>query len=176
MPTDFGLRELQEYVPRAAERDADVSGWSVGMHIQHVSLAMVAVCQSLVASKPPAPRSGLNLVRSIVFTSGRIPRGRAKSPDPAVPSEGVTEEELRSLLAETERQMREAEERIQTLQEEREALLAENGRLFVVVGEAPAMTAWLASTNADGEPWRESLFETVVPPLTNAPRPSHFVF
>jgi hypothetical protein len=108
MPTDFGLRELQEYVPRAAERDADVSGWSVGMHIQHVSLAMVAVCQSLVASKPPAPRSGLNLVRSIVFTSGRIPRGRAKSPDPAVPSEGVTEEELRSLLAESERQLQTA--------------------------------------------------------------------
>ena len=59
---------------------------------------------------------------------------------------------------------------------ELESLLAENGRLFVVVGEAPAMTAWLASTNADGEPWRESLFETVLPPLKNAPRPSHFVF
>jgi protein-L-isoaspartate(D-aspartate) O-methyltransferase len=55
-------------------------------------------------------------------------------------------------------------------------LLAANGRLFVVVGEAPAMTAWLISTNDAGEVWRESLFETVVPPLQNAPQPDRFVF
>jgi len=42
---------------------------------------------------------------SIVFASGRIPRGRAKSPDPAVPSEGVTEDELRVLLDESGRQL-----------------------------------------------------------------------
>ena len=105
MAKDFGLSELRDYVPRAAERDADVSGWSVGMHVQHVSLAMVAVCRSLVASEPPVPRSRFNFVRSIVFASGRIPRGRAKSPDPAVPSEGVSEEELRALLDESERQL-----------------------------------------------------------------------
>jgi len=57
-----------------------------------------------------------------------------------------------------------------------EDLLAPGGRLFVVVGEAPAMSAMLISRNADGEIWKEQLFETVVPPLDNAPQPDHFVF
>jgi len=57
-----------------------------------------------------------------------------------------------------------------------EDLLAPGGRLFVVVGEGPAMTAVLTSRNADGEVWKENLFETAVPELDNAPQPDHFVF
>ena len=57
-----------------------------------------------------------------------------------------------------------------------EDLLAPGGRLFVVVGEEPAMTAMLVSRNAEGEVWRENLFETVLPPLDKAPQPDHFVF
>lgn len=57
-----------------------------------------------------------------------------------------------------------------------EILLAPGGRMFVVVGEAPAMTAMLVTRNDDGEIWKENLFETVVPALHNAPEPSHFTF
>jgi len=57
-----------------------------------------------------------------------------------------------------------------------EELLAPGGRLFVVVGEAPAMTAMLVTRSEGGEVWRENLFETVVPPLENAPQPDHFQF
>ena len=55
-----------------------------------------------------------------------------------------------------------------------EQLLARGGRLFVVVGLAPVMEAMLV-TRADAQVWtRESLFETVIPPLRNAPTPSGF--
>lgn len=57
-----------------------------------------------------------------------------------------------------------------------EQLLAPGGRMFVVIGEQPAMTAMLVSRNAAGEIWREKLFETVLPPLENAPQPDRFVF
>ena len=57
-----------------------------------------------------------------------------------------------------------------------EDLLAPGGRLFVVVGTEPAMTAMLVSRNADGEIWKETLFETVLPPLDKAPQPDRFVF
>ena len=57
-----------------------------------------------------------------------------------------------------------------------ETLLAPGGRMFVVVGEAPTMTAMLVSRNADGEAWKESLFETSLPVLENAAQPDHFVF
>ncbi len=57
-----------------------------------------------------------------------------------------------------------------------EELLAPGGRMFVVVGEAPAMHAMLTTRNAEGELWKESLFETVVPALDNAPHTDRFVF
>jgi protein-L-isoaspartate(D-aspartate) O-methyltransferase len=57
-----------------------------------------------------------------------------------------------------------------------EPLLKPGGRLFVVVGEAPAMEAMLVTRNAEGDIWKELLFETVLPPLENAPQADHFVF
>ena len=54
--------------------------------------------------------------------------------------------------------------------------LAPGGRLFAVVGEAPAMKARLVSCTAPGA-WRSvDLFETVIAPLANAERPSRFRF
>ena len=50
------------------------------------------------------------------------------------------------------------------------------GRLFVVVGQAPVMEAWQVTRVGEREWQRVGLFETVVPPLVNAPRPSAFVF
>ncbi len=48
-------------------------------------------------------------------------------------------------------------------------------RLFVTVGEAPAMEAWLIRREA-GAFARECLFETVLPALQNAPQPEPFTF
>jgi protein-L-isoaspartate(D-aspartate) O-methyltransferase len=54
--------------------------------------------------------------------------------------------------------------------------LTPGGRLFAVVGEAPAMTARLVTCTAPGA-WRSvDLFETVIRPLANAERPPRFHF
>jgi len=50
------------------------------------------------------------------------------------------------------------------------------GRLFVIVGQAPIMEAWRVMRVGEREWQRQGLFETVVEPLVNAPRPSAFVF
>ena len=54
--------------------------------------------------------------------------------------------------------------------------LAPGGRLFAVVGEAPVMKARLLRWDAPGAPVATDLFETVVPPLLNAPAPARFTF
>ena len=54
--------------------------------------------------------------------------------------------------------------------------LAPGGRLFAVVGEAPAMTASLLTCTAPGAFGTVELFETVLKPLANAERPSRFRF
>jgi protein-L-isoaspartate(D-aspartate) O-methyltransferase len=54
--------------------------------------------------------------------------------------------------------------------------LAPGGRLFAVVGEAPAMRARLVACSAPGA-WRSTdLFETVLAPLANAEHPPRFRF
>ena len=54
--------------------------------------------------------------------------------------------------------------------------LAPGGRLFAVIGEAPAMTARLVTCSAPGA-WRSAdLFETVIAPLVNCEQPSRFRF
>jgi protein-L-isoaspartate(D-aspartate) O-methyltransferase len=54
--------------------------------------------------------------------------------------------------------------------------LAPGGRLFAVVGEAPAMSARLVTCSAPGA-WRSAdLFETVIAPLVNCEQPSRFRF
>ncbi len=50
------------------------------------------------------------------------------------------------------------------------------GRLFVIVGDAPAMKATLISKVAENQFTSVELFETVVPPLINAAQPSRFDF
>jgi protein-L-isoaspartate(D-aspartate) O-methyltransferase len=55
-------------------------------------------------------------------------------------------------------------------------VLAVGGRLFIVVGEAPAMDARLV-TRTGADTWRtQSLFETVIDPLVNSVRPQEFTF
>jgi protein-L-isoaspartate(D-aspartate) O-methyltransferase len=53
--------------------------------------------------------------------------------------------------------------------------LRPEGRLFAVVGRAPAMEAQLVTMHAGGHSTSESLFETVIAPLINADRPEPFV-
>jgi protein-L-isoaspartate(D-aspartate) O-methyltransferase len=51
-----------------------------------------------------------------------------------------------------------------------------NGRMFVITGRAPAMEALLVTRVGETDWMRESLFETDIPALINAPQPQPFVF
>ena len=56
------------------------------------------------------------------------------------------------------------------------AQLTVGGRLFAVVGEAPAMQARLVTCTAPGAARSTELFETVIRPLVNAEHPPRFRF
>ena len=55
-------------------------------------------------------------------------------------------------------------------------LLNRGGRIFAVIGEAPVMHATLLRRTDDGDLLSEQLFETELPALINASKPSSFVF
>ena len=103
MSGDYGLEDLRTAVASAALSASAVSEWSIGMHVHHCCLAMIAVGQSLIASTPPPPRSIFSLLTALVFSSGRIPRGRTRSPDVVRPRQDVSPAELWTLLDQSER-------------------------------------------------------------------------
>ena len=51
-----------------------------------------------------------------------------------------------------------------------------NGRLFAIVGDAPAMKATVFTKTGDTSFAAAELFETVLAPLVNAKQPSRFEF
>ena len=55
-------------------------------------------------------------------------------------------------------------------------VLAEHGRLFTIVGDAPAMKATLYTRTSASAYASAEIFETVVPPLLTATQPSRFDF
>lgn len=56
-----------------------------------------------------------------------------------------------------------------------ETQLTIGGRLFIVVGSAPAMEAMLVRRSGQNEWGRESMFETILPPLAGSEAPGRFV-
>jgi len=62
------------------------------------------------------------------------------------------------------------------LEERFQHCLKIGGRLFVIIGEAPAMEAVLITRISEGEWQYKSLFETDIAALQNAPTPEHFEF
>ena len=61
------------------------------------------------------------------------------------------------------------------MEEQFQQQLKLGGRLFVIVGQAPAMEALLITRMGQDKWASESLFETVVPPLRGAREPNRFV-
>jgi len=57
-----------------------------------------------------------------------------------------------------------------------EAQLSIGGRAFVVIGKAPTMEAMLITRISENEVQRESLFETVLPPMRNISQAAEFIF
>nr|MBS0020278.1 protein-L-isoaspartate O-methyltransferase [Gammaproteobacteria bacterium] len=61
------------------------------------------------------------------------------------------------------------------MEEQLQRQLKRGGRIFVIVGQEPAMEALLITRIGQDDWSRESLFETVLPPLRGARRPDRFV-
>jgi hypothetical protein len=102
---DYRFIHLRDAVQHADATAPAVSQWSVGMHVHHCALAMIGTCRALAASTPPPPPSRPPLIRIVVFTTGRFIRGRARSPERALPRADISVGELTSLLEEAGRQV-----------------------------------------------------------------------
>lgn len=84
-------------------RVEEVSGWSVGEHLDHVLMAdllNLKAVRMLEMGRGKETSDGLSEAGLVVFSSGEIPLGKATAPDFVIPRPGRTAEQIDELRLE----------------------------------------------------------------------------
>lgn len=90
-------KELDLMEGYIAQRDVispEVSAVDVAWHLDHSMKVVLKLYQALKYSDPAAHRSAFKPVRSLVFTTGRMPRGVGKAPKSVLPPENIVTEDI----------------------------------------------------------------------------------
>jgi DinB family protein len=98
-----GVVERTEREPPVTACRADGSGWSVGEHLAHVSLAnrsMAAAVKSILVGGPEVEIGGrVSEIARTILATGEIPRGIADAPAGTEPGDERTHEALHELVS-----------------------------------------------------------------------------
>lgn len=95
------LTDLEKAIPHTLKLKNEVSASNVGWHLEHSLLTLDKITASMENSNPSDYKQKFSLVRLIVFTLKKIPRGKAKSPTSVQPSIQYSSESLINHLAQT---------------------------------------------------------------------------
>lgn len=92
------LLQLENHIPNLDKTNTNVSNSTIGWQIDHCLLVINGVISQLEISNPTEFRSKFNFPKFIVFTTGKIPRGKARAPKAVNPIEKATEIELQTKI------------------------------------------------------------------------------
>ena len=84
------------YTPNLEKTNSRVSNSTIGWQIDHCLLVINGVIGQVEISNPTEFKSKFNFNRLIVFTTGKIPRGKIRAPKMVTPISIATAEELNS--------------------------------------------------------------------------------
>lgn len=99
------LDKLRNYVSSYDLCQPSISASPVGWHIEHLLLVIDAITHRLAQPKKENFKSSFSLRRFIVFTTGNIPKGRAKAPEAVRPKGDITKDSLMQHFIETEKKI-----------------------------------------------------------------------
>jgi hypothetical protein len=93
------LLQLENHIPNLEKTNPKVSNSTVGWQIDHCLLVINGIIGQLEISNPSKFQPKWNFPKFMVFTTGKIPRGKAKAPKVVIPIQVATHEELITKLA-----------------------------------------------------------------------------
>ena len=82
-----------------------VSASNVGWHIEHILLSTNSIINRLSNTNPADYQWKFNIKKLMVFSMGKIPRGKAKAPKHVAPKEDYTLESLKEHLLKTKKNL-----------------------------------------------------------------------
>lgn len=92
------LLQLENHIPNFEKTNPNVSNSTVGWQIDHCLLVINGVIGQVEISNPAEFQSKFNFNRLIVFTTGKIPRGKIRAPKVVTPVSVATLEELKAKI------------------------------------------------------------------------------
>lgn len=92
------INELAAAIPDAAKINPSISASSVGWHIDHSLMVINQIIGAVQASNPAEYKWSFNMRRLVVFTRGKIPRGKAKAPKSVIPENAFDETDVRAKM------------------------------------------------------------------------------
>lgn len=92
------LADVENYLPFYEKQVEGISKSPIGWHIEHLLLTLDRVIERLSQTNKQNYKWKFNLSRLVIMTTGRIPRGRAKSPSSVRPQTDINQESLSSHL------------------------------------------------------------------------------
>lgn len=92
------LLQLESHIPNLEKNNTRVSNSTIGWQIDHCLLVINGIISQLEISNPTEFQPKWNFNKFMVFTTGKIPRGKARAPKIVTPVEVATAEELNSKI------------------------------------------------------------------------------
>lgn len=99
------INEMESYIPFFQKKEERVSASTIGWQLEHTLLTIHAIIAKVESSNPGDFRWSFKLPRYIVFTLGKIPRGRAQSPKHVQPGNDISESGLLQHLTSARQQL-----------------------------------------------------------------------
>ena len=92
------LLKLENHIPNLEKTNSKISSSAIGWQIDHCLLVINGVVSQLEISNPAEFQSKFNWNKLIVFTTGKIPRGKIRAPKLVTPVEVATMEDLKAKI------------------------------------------------------------------------------
>lgn len=92
------LLQLENHIPNFEKTNSKVSTSTIGWQIDHCLLVINGVIGQVEISNPTEFQSKWNFNKFMVFTTGKIPRGKARAPKAVTPVEVASSEELKAKI------------------------------------------------------------------------------
>jgi|GEM_PF-349366 len=93
------FEQFERYVEKRDSIAPDVSAVNVAWHLDHLLKVINGISSQVDSSDPATYESNYKFIRTVVFTSGRMPRGVGKAPESVRPPEVILTEDIYKQLS-----------------------------------------------------------------------------
>lgn len=103
---DYYLDALEALIPKHSLSNTKVSSSQVGWHIEHALMVVDVTMASIKKSNPADYTSSFSFWKTVTFTLGKFPRGRARAPKAVLPAEAIDAETLQNHFYQTREKLK----------------------------------------------------------------------